>query len=257
MARACDARLFEKYGMTTDAVVPILGSPVFSVLAFVLGFAMFRLNLWRAWLVLQPGSTRLFIEDPGALTQVPGSLEAMHETLKSLGFASIGTHLEHPRFGASTLMYDYAHPALGVFATIFAAPSWGIRFARGIAWVPRTESEGPAVRLVLLTPTQNGGYVVSANSRRPGANVAGTYLSGALVDAPADRLLKAHLRRVTELGAPKAEWTIEGRLAAAKEWYSEVGKTELRQQHAVGLLWTLGALGMVGASFFGQDGRAS
>jgi hypothetical protein len=246
-----------KYAKTTDAVLPTFGSPVFSVLAFVLGFVMFRLNLWRAWLVLRPGSTRLFVEDPGTLSQVPSALEPMHDALRALGFTSIGSHLEHPRFGAQTLMYDYAHPALGVFASVFVAPAWGLHFARGLAWVPRTESEGPPVRLVLLTPTQHGGFVVSANARRPGANVAGRYLSGALVDAPPDRLLKAHLRRVPELGAPNAQWTIDGRLAAAKEWYSEVGKTELRQQHAVGLLWTLGALGMVGASFFGADGQAS
>jgi len=71
-----------------------------------------------------------------------------------------------------------------------------------------------------------------------------------------ERLLKAHLRRMSEMGAPKAVWSIEGRLAAARAWYSDVGKTELRQQHAVGLLWTLGALGMVGASLLGTDGQA-
>jgi len=98
--------------------------------------------------------------------------------------------------------------------------------------------------------------VLSANSRRPGANVPGRYLSGALIGVSVERLLKAHLRRMSEMGAPKAVWSIEGRLAAARAWYSDVGKTELRQQHAVGLLWTLGALGMVGASLLGTDGQA-
>lgn len=223
------------------------------VLAFVLGLVILRLNLWRGWLVLQPASMRLLIEDPGPLGQVPASLEPSHEALEALGFTSIGSHLEHPRFGAATLMYDYAHAGEGVFATLFDAPRWGVRFQRGLGWVPRSEAEGPAVRLLLVTPTVAGGFVVSANSRRPGANVPGRYFSGALVGVTPQRLLKAHLRRVTELGAPHAQWTIEGRLDAARTWYSEVGKTELRQQHAVGLLWTLGALGMVGASFFRRD----
>lgn len=241
--------------MTADAVLP-LGSPLFSVLAFVLGFAMLRLNLWRAWLVLRPGSMRLIVDDPGALTTVPGVLEPTHDALKALGFVSIGSHLEHPRFGAQTSMYDYVHHAHGVFATLHEAPTWGVRFTKGLAYVPRSEAEGPSARLVLVTPCENGGFVISANSRRPGANVPGRYLSGALVGASPERLLKAHLRRVPELGAPKARWSLEGFIDAARAWYSDVGKTELRQQHAVGLLWTLGALGMVGASLFGHDRTA-
>ncbi len=231
-----------------------LGSPVFAVLAFVLGVVMLRLNVWRGFLVLKPDSMRLLIEDPGELREVPAVLEPTHDALKALGFVSIGSHLEHPRFGAATLMYDYANATDGVFATLFEGPAWGVRFHRGFGYVPRSEAEGPRARLVMMTPTDNGGCVLSANSRRPGANVAGRYLSGALVGVTPERLLKAHLRRVPELGTPKAEWTIEGRLAVARAWYSDVGKTELRQQHAVGLLWTLGALGMVGASLLGKDG---
>ncbi len=215
---------------------------------------MLRLNLWRAWLTLNPASMRLVVEDPGPVSQLPHSLEATHDALLALGFVSLGTHLEHPRFGLATLMYDYAHAHDGVFASLFEAPRWGVRWGRGLAYVPRSESEGPAARLVLTSPMANGGFVVSANARRPGANVPGRYLSGAIEGVSADRLFKAHLRRLPQLGAPQAEWTIDGRLHAAKTWHCEVGKTELRQQHAVGLLWTLGALGMVGASFLGNTG---
>ncbi len=237
----------------TAGALPPFGSPIYDVLAFVVGVVILRLNLWRAWLVVRPESIRLLIEDPGELHQVPSVLEPTHEALLALGFVSIGSHLEHPRFGAATMMYDYANATEGVFATIFEGPSWGVRFARGFAYVPRSEAEGPAARLVLMSPIEGGGFVVSANARRPGANRPGRYLSGALVGVTPERLLKAHLRRVPELGRPKAEWHIEGRLVVARAWYSDVGKAELRQQHAVGLLWTLGALGMVGASFFSKD----
>jgi hypothetical protein len=61
-------------------------------------------------------------------------------------------------------------------------------------------------------------------------------------------VLKAHLRRVPEVGTPRRLETLDSRVVAAREWYARSGKAELRQQHAVGLLWTVFALGMVGAS---------
>jgi len=136
-----------KSAMTRSALLP-LGSPVFVVLAFVVGLVMLRLNLWRGWLVLRPASMRLLIEDPGELNQVPAVLEASHDALKAHGFVSVGSHTEHPRFGAATLMYDYANPTEGVFATLFEGPKWGVRFQRGFGYVPRAEAEGPAARFV-------------------------------------------------------------------------------------------------------------
>ena len=165
---------------------------------------MLRLNLWRAWLVIKPQSMRLLIEDPGEVRQVPRVLELTHEALQALGFTSIGSHLEQPRFGAASLIYDYVHAQNGVFASLSEAPRWGVRFNRGVAYVPRSEAEGPQARLVLLTPCANDAFVLSANARRPGANLAGRYLSGALPGVTVERLFNAHLRRLAEMSAPAA-----------------------------------------------------
>lgn len=196
--------------------------------ACLLGAFLIRRELWRALICLFPQSVRVEVDTPDPDVQVPAPLEATWEALQKLGFLPLGSHVEHPFAVAPTVHYDAVHAGHHVFASVSCA-----RF------------EQP--RLVLFTPTDGGG-VVTANYRRPAREVSGHYLSGGLEGASADRLVNAHLRRLAGVGAPKASWTLEGRVEAARAWYRGAGKVELRQQHVVGLLWTAGGLGMVGAA---------
>ena len=196
--------------------------------------ALLRWHLWRAVLFLSPASMRVIADSPPGMASVPSSLEATHDALGALGFEHLGTHLEHPRFGRKLLLFDYVHREKQTFASV---------------------SEGPdgVARYSFFTPSAGGGFALTASFRKPGREVKGRVLSGGLEGANPERLFKAHVRRVAEVGPPEAEWTLEGRVAAQLAWYAGSGKPEVRQQNAVGLLWTLGALGMVGAAFLGRS----
>lgn len=192
-----------------------------------------RGNLWRAWLCLWPTSMVLEADAPAGQVKLPEELEKPDAELRALGLISIGSHLERPRFGPETFSYDYAHPTEKCFATLY---------------VGRTG----APRLYFLTPTSGGGFVITANHRRAAREIKGRYLSGALESLPASRVFTAHLRRVSQVGTPQAELTQEGRLAAGRAWFAGHGNLEVRQQNALGLLWTVGTVGMVAAAIFGR-----
>lgn len=200
----------------------------------VMAAVLLRWNLWRAVAFVSPASVLLDVDTPAEHAQVPGALEPAHATLTGLGFTFLGTHLEHPRFGKRLVTWDYVHPTEQVFASL-------------------TLGLGGQPRLYFFTPTAGGGFVLTADHRRPAREVKGHYLSGSVEGAAPDRLLKVHLRRVPEVGAPQGPWTLDGRVVAARNWYLGAGKTEVRQQNAVGLLWSLGAIGMVGAAFLGRS----
>jgi len=151
-----------------------------------------------------------------------------------LGFTLLGTHVEHAKLRKPVVSWDYVDEKHTAFATLH-------------------EGLNGRARLYYFTPTANGGFVLTANYRRPSREVKHRYLSGGLEGVSADRLWAAHQRRIPELGEPKADWTLEGRVAAAHAWFQGPGATELRLQNAVGLLWTVGALGMVGAALFGRS----
>ncbi|MBS1150594.1 MAG: hypothetical protein H6Q89_2292 [Myxococcaceae bacterium] len=192
-----------------------------------------RGNLWRAWLCLHPTSIAIEADAPAGQIKLPKELERADAELRALGFVSLGSHVEQPRFGPEMLSYDYAHPGDQCFATLYVS------------------TNGEA-KLYFLTPTERGGFVITANHRRPAREIKGHYLSGALESLPAPRVFTAHLRRVSEVGTPEGEFTQAGRIAAAKAWFAGPGKLEVRQQNALGLLWTVGTVGMVAAAIFGQ-----
>jgi hypothetical protein len=209
------------------------GSPLMADLrpweaVLVLAFAAvgLRLFLWRGVLFCAPASLRLLADSPPGLEAVPAELGGVQEALVGLGFVPLGTHLEHPYFGPRLLSFDYCLPDARTFASVSAG-----------------HSRRP--RLYLMTPTPAGGFVVTADHRRPARAIPGHSLTGYLQGASPERLLKAHQRRVAEVGAADIECTLDGRVAAAKAWYRGAGQAEVRLQNVVGLLWTLAALGMV------------
>jgi hypothetical protein len=189
---------------------------------------LLRKNLWRAGVWIFPTSVRVEDDAPAtAKLRLPLPIDADVETLKGLGFTFIGTHLEQPRLGAAVLMFDYASAEHRAFASLFVT------------------EEGDA-RAELLTPLEAGGFVRTANYRRSALEEKG-YFSGYLENVPLERVLQAHQRTASSLGAPAAHWDTQARLAAARAWYrSPAAARELRQQHQSGLVWTFGAFVSVG-----------
>lgn len=201
-----------------------------AVLALVGALVLLRFQAWRALVFLRPELVKVEIETPADVTEIPPELEDAWAELKKIGFVLLGTHSEKVPLGRARLFLDGKHPEHPVIASL-------------------TTNRDEQDELVFVTQSDRG-FVVTANYRRLATEVPGEYLAGGLEGASPERLLKAHLRRVPEIGTAKVLGTLEDRVVAARDWYSRSGKPELRQQHAVGLLWTLGALGMVAAALF-------
>lgn len=216
------------------------------------GAALVWANFWRSLVFLTPSATQLEIDDGSPDAPVPGWLEETHELLRSLGFTLAGTWIELRRLGPARTCWGYLNEAQKTFA--IAADSPLVRVDRR-PWTPpepKLEREGPAARVTFFTVSSAGGFLLSSNFRRPGASLPGRHLCAGLPGASADRLFRAHVRRVPELGTPVGTFTLEGLLSHLKDWHSTVGRAELQRQHAVGLLWTVGGLGMVAVPFVGR-----
>lgn len=207
-----------------------------AAVVFVAALVGLRFQAWRAVLFLRPQATRVETETPADVTQVPGELEEAVFELKKLGFTLLGAHTEKIALARERLFVDLVHTTEPVTATLTVGPD---------------EQE----HLVFVTESEQG-FVVTANYKRPAREVPGRYLSGSIDGAAPERLFKVHLRRVPEIGPAKRVDSLDSRVLSVRRWFSESGKPELRQQHAVGLLWTLFALGMVGASLLRLVGWA-
>jgi hypothetical protein len=180
-------------------------------------------NLWRALLFLWPASVRTDIDTPAGQVEIPPRLAQLGRELSTLGFRELGSRYEKPFLGEERLCYEYAYPDLKVFATLY-----------------RNRFDQP--RLFYLTLV-DGGFVITANYRRPAREIPQRYLSGGLENISAERLLKAHLRRL-EPFRPRGEYNAETRLASAREWQSGLGRSEVREQNMVGLLWSAAVVGL-------------
>ena len=199
------------------------------VLLCIAGLLLLRWNLWRAILFLKPHAMRLDPDAPGDQMKLPEALAKAEAEVLSLGFARLGTHVERPPLSRARTNYDYVGE--GAWATLFTSP-------RG------------EPRLYFLTPTANEGFVITADHRRPALEVPGRYLSGGMDETGAERIYKAHLRRVATIGEAKVTPSLEARVEAARTWYRGIGQREVRQQNMLGLLWTVFSLGMVALAFF-------
>lgn len=199
----------------------------------VVVLVVLRRNLWRAIAFVAPGTVRVEVDAPADQMQLPDALRPLEAELLQLGFAKLGTHLEVPVLGRAQVLYDYAHAAERAFAS---------------AWLG---SDGRP-RLLFLTQGGEAGFALTADHRRAAREEPGRYLSGTLEAAPAERVFHVHQRRAAGLGAPRGELTLEGRVQASRDWYGGWGRKEVRAQNALGLLWTLGTLGMVGALLLGR-----
>jgi hypothetical protein len=212
--------------MTNEQIAVLLG--VLLVAAVIL-----RLTLWRAILCVAPSSVQLEIEEPGAPSKVDPALRKTDAELLRLGFERLGTHSEKSPLGPSTLCFDYLHRTDRTFATVF--------------------DKGGVPHLYFLSRLTDGATALTANYRRPARELPGHYFSGYLEDFPPERVYKAHLRRVEgHFAGGDADVSLEGRVALARTWYAGPGRSEVRQQHVQGLLWTVGSLGMVAALLFAR-----
>ncbi len=198
------------------------------IIAVAAGIAVLRFMLWRAILAVAPTSLRIEADEPPGKEKVPQELQRAAGELKALGFVSIGSHLERPRLGPTLVCFDFARQEDRTFATLFL------------------DRDGVA-RVYFLSRIAPEGFVISANHRRAARNEPGRYLSGGLEDVATDRVYKAHLRLIEGLPL-RAELDQEARVAAACEWVSGPGRSEIRQLNLHGLLWTVGTLGMVAAA---------
>jgi hypothetical protein len=226
-------------------VSPLDPAALVPLLTMTLGAALVWANLWRALVFVTPSATRLEVDDGTNEVPVPGWLEPTHEALGGLGFAPVGTLLESRLLGPARSTWVYVCPEHGTFAFVSDSSLVRPRRSRLTPPEPALEREGPAARLTFLTTAGPGRFLLSSNFRRPGAAVPRVHLCAGLPNAPPDRLFRAHARRVAELGAPTGDLSLDGALAHLTDWHRTVGRAELRRLHGVGLLWTLGGLGMV------------
>ncbi|MDP3236407.1 MAG: hypothetical protein Q8N26_26690 [Myxococcales bacterium] len=228
------------------------GQSLFHLAIVVAGAVLVWANLWRTLIFVTPSATTLEIEDGSPDAPVPGWLEETHTTLRGLGFAPVGSWLELRRLGPARTSWGYVNETQRVFAIVSDSPLVRVKRTPLTPPEPRLERDGPAARVTFVTVSAASGFLLSSNFRRPGATLPHRHLCAGLPNASAERLFRAHLRRVEELGLPAGTFTLEGLLAHLRDWHASVGRAELQRQHAVGLLWTLGGLGMVAGPLVGR-----
>lgn len=200
-----------------------------------LTFSLAAFVLWRnlpgALLCLYPRLMRARGEDE-SWPKVDRALFAqMEEELAPLGFKRLGVHVERAPLRRGRVAYDFLHEE---------EKTWGTAL-----------TQGREVSLTLLTPFDQGAFVLTADHKIPSHDKPGLCLAGGMPGAQPEQLFAAHKRRVERLReagrTPSADLTLESRVRAANTWYATFGAQELRLLHLNGLLMTLMALGLVGA----------
>ena len=181
---------------------------------------------------------------PGALSQRdepddehppaddPEPIRLTAPALEALGFVRLGVRRERPWLGRSLLSYDWVHPAEKSYASMY-------RLDR------RTR------RLYFFTPYDGGAAVLTADHRRPGADLHGYYLAGGLERATPEELWTAHQRQMAtmdETGRERiATGSLADRMACARAWFLGAGKREVRaRQRTAAVMSVCGVAMLVG-----------
>ena len=153
-------------------------------LLFATGMAL--IILWRslpgALAFLLPGSVRQRAEphDERPPNEDPEPIRTTAPALEALGFERLGVRTEHPLLGHPSLSYDWVHRAEKTYASLYLVDK-------------RTR------RLYFLTPYDGGASVLTADHKRPGADLDGYYLAGGLPNATPDQLWAAHKRQLAAM----------------------------------------------------------
>ena len=199
------------------------GQSLFHLAIVVAGAVLVWANLWRTLIFVTPSATTLEIEDGSPDAPVPGWLEETHTTLRGLGFAPVGSWLELRRLGPARTSWGYVNEAQRVFAIVADSPLVRVRRTPLTPPEPRLERDGPAARVTFVTVSAASGFLLSSNFRRPGATIPHRHLCAGLPNASAERLFRAHLRRVEELGVPAGTFK-----AYKLVWTNNSGEMETR-----------------------------
>lgn len=195
---------------------------------FGAGAIALRGTLWRAILFVRPGAIHLERLD----ARLPDALLRSATELMRLGFRPLGAHLEAPPLGRSARVFDFVHEGARTFASLISAR--------------------PVPRVFFFTPVEPDGFVLTSNYPR-GASAKPGYLSGSLENVPLERLFAAHRRRCEGMST-RGGLSLDDRIAAAREWYAGRGRSEVRAQHALGFLWSVGIVLMMAAVLWGRAG---
>ncbi|MBS2027048.1 MAG: hypothetical protein JST54_04005 [Deltaproteobacteria bacterium] len=167
---------------------------------------------------LFPGAVRQRAEphDEWPPQDDPEPIRTTAPALEALGFERLGVRSEKPLLGQAQYSFDYLHRAEKTYASLYLVDK-------------RTR------RLYFFTPYDGGASVLSADHKRPGADLDGYYLAGGLPNATPDQLWVAHKRQLAameETGRERAaKGTMADRMDAAKAWFTGVGKREVRVRH--------------------------
>ena len=183
---------------------------------------------------LMPGAIRhqALPADEFPAAEDPEPVRTTAPVLEALGFERLGVRSEKPPLGKPLRSYDWVNRAQRCYASAYMVDR-------------RTR------RLYFFTPYDGGAAVLTADHRRPGADLHGYYLAGGLDRATPEELWTAHRRQMAamdETGRERiAMGTLPDRMACARAWFLGAGKREVRaRQRTAAVMSVCGVAMLVG-----------
>jgi hypothetical protein len=182
------------------------------------------------WLL--PGAVRhrALPADENPPAEDPEPVRTTAPALERLGFERLGVRTEQPPLAKPMLSYDWVHRLERCYASEYMVDR-------------RTR------RLYFFTPYDGGAAVLTADHRRPGADLQGYYLAGGLKGATPEELWVAHQRQMAameETGRERiAKGTLADRMDCARAWFLGSGKREIRALHRTAAVMAVCGLAML------------